>query len=121
VRLCLDEHYSVRIAEELRGRGRDVVAVKERSDLIALSDGQLWAVMQGERRALLTENVADFVPLVQQSIAAGEDHWGIVFSSARSMPRGSGTIGLFVERLDELLQRHPGEDDFRNGVHWLQP
>ena len=121
MRLCLDEHYSVRIAEELRRRNRDVVAVKEHSDLIALSDGQLWAVMQRERRALLTENVADFVPLVQHSAAAGEDHWGIVFSSARSLPRGSGTIGLFVARLDDLLQRHPGEDDFRNGLHWLQP
>ena len=121
MRLCLDEHYSVRIAEELRGRGRDVVAVKERSDLIALSDGELWAVMQAERRALLTENVADFVPLVQQSIAAGEDHWGLVFSSPRSLPRGSATSGLFAERLDELLQRHPGDNDFRNGVHWLQP
>jgi hypothetical protein len=120
VRLCLDEHYSVRIAEELRGRDRDVVAVKERSDLVALSDEQLWAVMQAERRALLTENVGDFMPLVRQSAAVGEDHSNIVFSSARSMPRGSGTIGLFVDRLDELLQRHPGEDDFRNGVHWLQ-
>jgi hypothetical protein len=121
VRLCLDEHYSIRIAEELRGRNRDVVAVRERADLIALSDRQLWVVMQAEQRALLTENVADFVPLVQQSIAVGKDHWGLIFSSPRSMPRASATIGLFAERLDKLLQRHPGDNDFRNGVHWLQP
>lgn len=121
VKLCLDEHYSVQIAQELRRRNRDVIAVKERADLIGLPDTELWAVMQAEARALLTENVADFMPLVQQTAAAGDQHWGIVFSSPRSMPRGSRTIGLFVERLDELLQLHRGEEDFRNGQHWLQP
>jgi Domain of unknown function (DUF5615) len=119
LKLCLDEHYSIRIAEELRGRDHDVVAVKERRELIASSDLELWAAMQIERRALLTENVADFMPLIQQAAAAGEDHWGIVFSSSRSMPRGAGTIGLFVECLDDLMRRNPAEDDLRNRIHWL--
>jgi hypothetical protein len=120
VRLCLDEHYSVRIAEELRRRQHDVVAVKERLELIAVSDPELWAALQGERRALLTENVADFMPLIHETTAASGDYWGVVFSSARSMPRGANTIGLFVERLDDLMRRYPGEDDFRNRTEWLQ-
>ena len=121
MRLCLDEHYSVRIAEELRRRDRDVVAVKERPDLVGLADAELWALMQAERRTLLTENAADFMAFVRQDVAVGDDHWGIVFSSPRSMPRGAGTIGLFVDRLDELMQLHRGEADFRNPVQWLQP
>lgn len=120
MRLCLDEHYSSRIADELRGRDRDVDAVSERPELRTLSDPELWATLQSERRALLTENVGDFMPLVHQAVAAHEEHWGIVFSSPRSMPRGSGTIGLFVDRLGEFLEEHSGEEDFRNGVHWLQ-
>lgn len=121
MRLCLDEHYSARIAEELRERGRDVVAVSERGELRALSDTELWDVLQRERRSLLTENVGDFMPVLHQTAAAGEEHCGIVFSSPRSLPRGGMTIGLFVQRLDELMGRHPGDDDFRNRVEWLQP
>jgi hypothetical protein len=121
VRLCLDEHYSSRIAEELRSRGHDVHAVSERRELRTLSDPELWSRLQSERRALLTEDVRDFVPLVREAAEAGADHWGIVFSSPRSLPRGPGTIGIFVDRLDELMRRHAGEEDFRNRVMWLQP
>ena len=121
MRLCLDEHYSVRIAEELRRLGHDVVAVTERDDLRSGSDAGVWAPLQRERRTLLTENAADFVPLVREAAVAGDDHWGAVFSSPRSLPRGSSTIGLFVQRLDDLLRRYPGDDDFRNRVEWLQP
>ncbi len=119
MRLCLDEHYSSKIAEELRAREYDVYAVSERPELRTLSDRELWLHVQSEQRALLTENVADFMPFVHEAAAAGEDHWGMIFSSSRSMPRGAGTIGLFAERLDELLTKNRNEDDFRNGVHWL--
>ena len=121
MRLCLDEHYSPKIAEQLRRRGHDVYAVGERPALRATTDRELWLHVQSERRALLTENVADFMPLVQEADAGGADHWGIVFSSASSLPRGAETIGVFVERLDELMTANPRENDFRNGIRWLQP
>jgi hypothetical protein len=119
VRLCLDEHYSSKIAEELRARGHDVYAVSERPELRAFSDRELWLHVQAEQRAVLTENVGDFMPFVHEAGAGGDDHWGIIFSSPRSSPRGIDTIGVFVERLEELLRANPTEDDFRNGVHWL--
>ena len=121
MKLCLDEHYSPKIADELRDRGHDVYAVSERLELRMLSDRELWSHVQSEHRGLLTENVGDFIPLVHEAVTAGEDHWGVVFSSSHSMPRGAETIGVFVQRLDELLKSNPKEDDFRNGVHWLQP
>jgi hypothetical protein len=119
VRLCLDEHYSSKIAEDLRVRSHDMYAVSERVDLRALSDGELWLHLQAERRALLTENVGDFMPFLHEASAAGEAHWGLILSSPKSMPRGAGTIGLLVERLDEVLAAHRGEQDFQNGMWWL--
>jgi predicted nuclease of predicted toxin-antitoxin system len=103
VRLCLDEHYSSQIAEQLRARGHDVYAVSERAELRGIADRELWDHLQREGTALMTENVADFVSLVNESALAGEDHHGVIFTSARSLPRGTGTIGVFVERLDELV------------------
>jgi hypothetical protein len=121
MRLCLDEHYSGRIATDLRALGHDVHCVKERSELVSLSDEELLAVMTSERRALLTENVADFAPIIQRLVTAGESHYGIIYTSHRTMPRARNTIGVYVKALDVLLRRYPGEADFVNGTEWLAP
>lgn len=121
MRLCLDEHYSAHIAPALRERGHDVSAVQERPELRGLGDRELLTTLQAERSALLTENVADFMPIVQDLAARREDHWGVVFSSPESMPRGVGTIGVFVEALDRLLNELPAEDGLLSQVSWLQP
>jgi len=71
VRLCLDEHYSDEIAVQLRAAGHDVDRVKERPELISLSDAELLATMTVERRALLTENVGDFAPPLRALTAGG--------------------------------------------------
>ena len=121
MKLCLDEHYSPQIAVDLREAGHDVVSVKERPELESLGDAELLAVMIAERRALLTENVADFAPLIRQMAAVGESHHGIVYSSSRSMPRSRSTIGMFVDALAELVRRFPGDDDFVDRIAWLNP
>ena len=41
MKLLLDEHLSPDIAESLRDRGHDVVAVSERKEWIQLSDDEL--------------------------------------------------------------------------------
>jgi hypothetical protein len=35
------------------------------------------------------------------------------------MPRRSDAIGRFVDALSAFLQRHQGEDSYRNQVQWL--
>ena len=100
MRLALDEHFSAEIAAQLRERGHDVVAIGE-TDLVGRSDADVWAWAAMEKRALLTENVADFMPLVQEAGASGDHHYGVVFSSSQSWPRAKGTTGRFVDRLDD--------------------
>jgi predicted nuclease of predicted toxin-antitoxin system len=116
VKLLLDEHYSPQIAEQLRQRGHDVQSVKEREELRGLTDRALWERAVAEGRALVTENVADFMPLVREAFAAGEPFTGLVFTSPRSLPRSQRTIGVYVDALDRLL-RNPRDGE----VHWLKP
>jgi nucleoside-diphosphate-sugar epimerase len=121
LRLLLDEHYSPKIAERLRERGHDVVCVKDRDDLRGLSDRELWDRASAEQRALLTENVADFMALVKEAAASAARHFGVVFTSPRSLPRGRKTIGLYVETLDGFLGERGADDALADRVHWLEP
>ena len=119
MRLLLDEHYSPEIARQLCARGHDVVAVAARADLVGLSDDDLLRRMAQERRAIMTNNVKDFMPLAARAAQAAVDHYGLLFTSDRSMPRRSDAIGRLVDALDAFLQRHQGEDGHRNQVQWL--
>lgn len=121
MKLLLDEHYSPTIASELRERGHDVASVAERDDLRGLGDRELWGFASAEGRALMTENVADFMPLVREAAAQGERHFGVVFTSPRSLPRGPRTIGVYVDRLDSFLRNCPADDALADQVLWLSP
>jgi Domain of unknown function (DUF5615) len=119
LRLLLDEHYSPKVAEALRARGHDVVAVAERAELRRAGDREVWTRAVAESRAVVTEDAADFNALIREAAAAGEHHFGVVFTSRRSMPRSSRTIGLYVERLDALLRERPAVDALADQVEWL--
>jgi uncharacterized protein DUF5615 len=115
----LDEHYSPLIAEQLRERGHDVVAVVERPDLAGRQDAELLSLMAGERRAILTENWGDFQRELQNAAAVGLTHYGVVFTSRSQLPRGRNTIGLYVRVLDDFLNRHQADDALIDSEHWL--
>ena len=121
MRLCLDQHYTPQIAAVLRERGHDVISAEAEGELRGLPDEELLAFCVRERRGLVTENAADFMPLVHQLAARGDEHYGLVFSSPACMPRGADTIGLFIEALERLLRECPAEGALRNQVHWLRP
>lgn len=118
MKLLLDELYSPAIARQLRTRGHDVVAVAERADLVSLSNDDLRRMAQ-ERRAIMTNNVKDFMPLANRAAQGDDDHYGLLFTSDKSMPRRSDAIGRVVDALDAFLQRHQSEDSYRNQVQWL--
>jgi nucleoside-diphosphate-sugar epimerase len=118
MRLALDHHYSTHIAIRLRERGHDVVAVVERG-WEAEDDEALLALCETDGRALVTNNVADFMVIARRWATQGRCHAGLIFTSDASMPRSRDTIGRYVEALDALLKAHPAENSFADRVHWL--
>ncbi len=121
MKLLLDEHYPPRIAVELRRRGHDVAAAPERPELRGISAADLFALMPAERRAILTEDAADFLPLVRAAVVRGTDHFGIVLTSPRQFPRTVRSIGRLVSALDAFLTARPSDDALRGQTWWLEP
>lgn len=120
VRILLDQMFTPVIAVQLRERGHDVAAVLEHEELIGLADPPLFAAAQAEERALVTENVADYMPLHLQYTAAAQQHHGLIFTSNARFPRGTrGVVGALVTALDEMLDDPPPLHPADGWIHWL--
>jgi Domain of unknown function (DUF5615) len=107
-RLALDEMFTPVIAQALRERGHDVVAIAERPELRAMSDGAVfsWAAVEG--RWLLTENVKDFRPIMLAALQAGEiSETGVLFTTSGSFPRSRSKPGRLIAALDRWLSNGP--------------
>lgn len=117
MKLLLDEMFPPAAAEQLRERGHDVVAVIERDGLPGTEDRELFEIAQGEERALVTENVPDFIRLDRAWREAGREHYGIVFGSR---PRGTHDriVGWLVRTLDRFMEDRPGTEA-ASLVTWL--
>ena len=120
MRLLVDEHYSPSIAQRLRARGHDAKAVAGQLALAGLSDWRLIAAAREESRALLTENVGDFLPIAAELARTGTPHGGIILANGRRFPRSRDGTGRLVEALHDLLTTHP-EDAFADRIVWLGP
>lgn len=120
LKLLLDEHFSPEIARQLRDLGHDVIAVKERPELIARSDHLHFASMHEQHRVIVTQDLADFRPLLEQAMNAGEKTYGLICVSSRMSLRREAT-GRIVTALDRLLGDNPDDDAAvkRGGEIWL--
>ena len=103
-RLLLDEMLSGRIAEQLRARGHDAVAIVERPDLRQLPDEQVLAVGAGEQRVVVTLNIADFAMLDAAWASQGRSHAGLLLLSTATFPQDRGFVGGVVAALDTAAQ-----------------
>lgn len=104
MKLLLDEMYPSLIAGELRARGHDVVSVHE-SPGSGTPDEQVLDHARSEGRAVVTENVRDYRPLAEALLAAGGNHYGLVFTTEKRWPRSSP--GALIVALDQLLKSTP--------------
>ena len=119
MRLLLDEMYDRAIAEGLRLRGHDVIAVTERADLRGLRDDVLIELMASERRVIVTENAAHFLPLLRTRLSEGQGSAGVMITSPASMRRSRRTVGLFVRVLERELRARPEDDALEDQVVWI--
>ncbi len=111
MRLLLDEMISPRIARELRELGSDVQAIKrDRPDLSGRGDRELVDEMAAERRAIVTNDIADFQAVHDQLVAAGDEHFGMIFTFDRTLPRTKAATSRWVQVLSGLLAEHPRDD-----------
>lgn len=98
-----------------------MIAVGERPELRGLSDELQFAASPAEQRAIVTENVGDFRPLLAAAARAGTSNYGLVCVSARRFPRSKKAIGTMVRALEALLEEHPAVDGLRDRELWLRP
>ncbi len=115
---ALDHHYPKLIAAGLRDRGFDVVTAFE-LDWHTESDEVLLTLCTGQRRALLTNNVADFAVVTRRWQAEGRPHFGVIYTSDASLPRVPALVGTYLDRLANLMLTHPADDDLVDTTHWL--
>jgi hypothetical protein len=104
--LLLDEMFSDAIAQRLRAQGHDVVAVVADPALVSLPDDQILTHAASARRALVTANIRDFMPLDGQYRAAGQSHCGLILVSTKTFPQDRGFVGAITSALAALLDKH---------------
>ncbi len=118
MKLLLEEHHSPRVALQLTKAGFDVVPASGDDRCRGASDEDLLAIATAERRAVVTENVADFTALGARWSADGRAHAGIVLThpvrfnrALRSYPE------TLVKALKVFLQEPPPTGD--SWIWWL--
>ncbi len=119
VRLLLDEMPGPQIARELRERGHDAIAIKEREEWAACSDDQVMDLAREERRAVVTDNLRDYRPrAAAATLPGGPGHYGMVFIPA-GYRRTKADIGRIADALERKLAAHPGDHGLRSQESWL--
>lgn len=102
--LYTDENIDPRLAEQLSQRGYDVLSCYAAGNAgKALSDDWQLDFATGQRRAILSYNVHDFVALTLEWEAVQREHCGIIF--ANPMP-----MGILIARTVRHLDLFSAED-----------
>jgi len=102
VKLLLDEQISWKVAERLRDRGRDAVAVVADPQIAGLDDRAVFDLAQCERRALVTYNCLDFIRIVREWATFDRTHRGVVFVRPVKLP--SSDHGELIQQIGRLVK-----------------
>jgi hypothetical protein len=101
LKLLLDEMYPPALADALRDVGIDAVTVRE-LDLVGRSDLDVLAAAAAHDRAVLTENVADFARICNESLAAGHHHAGVLIALSSRFSRRPAGIPPLVKAIHAI-------------------
>ena len=103
--LLLDEMSSGVIAEQLRAKGHDMLAVMDDPALTGLADEEILAHATMTGRALVTANIKDFMPVDARYRAAGQTHAGLILVSAKTFPQDRTFTAAITSALSALLDQ----------------
>ena len=106
--LLLDEMFADTIAQQLRAKGHDVLAVVADASLTSLPDDQILSRAAADGRALVTANIKDFMPLDAQYRAAEQTHAGLILVSAKTFPQNRSYTSAVTSTL-ATLPDHAGQ------------
>jgi hypothetical protein len=125
VRLLLDEMWTPTIAVELRKRDLDVIAITEpahASRYAGISDDEVFARAQEDRRAVVTDNIADYEQARSDWETSGRAHHGLIYAldPPFNRHRGEGVIGQMVNALVHFLDRPDAAKEPFNRAHYLR-
>lgn len=67
-------------------------------------------IAAAERRVVVTNNVRDFAPLVEEFGLRGETHFGVIFTDDATFPRTRAGIGLIVRAFAAFVQGTEDDD-----------
>ncbi|MGB7589100.1 MAG: DUF5615 family PIN-like protein [Solirubrobacterales bacterium] len=115
MKLLLDEQISGKVAERLRERGHDALAITADPALRGLSDPDLFETAQQQKRALVTYNRTDFEAIVREYAAANREHHGLVIIHPFRFP--SQEFSRLAKALAAFVDAFPPGKSF---VIWLQ-
>jgi hypothetical protein len=110
----IDEMFPHALAEELRAKGHDAVAVFE-LDRQGAPDHEVFDLAVTEQRIVVTENFADFAAIVEQRQSNNDACTPVVFVRKSSFPSGGALSARLAEHLDEWARNNP---DPYQGLHW---
>lgn len=106
------------IAEVLTQDSFDVVAVAADMELRGMSDDRVLAHASYAKRALVTENVVDYVTLAEQWAGEGRGHAGLILTNPRRFNRATIAYpGNLITALRLFLDDPPIEGE--SWVWWL--
>ncbi len=115
MRLLLDEMHAPGIADSLTEESFDVLAVAAQPTLRGMTDEDLLTYATNGERALVTENVADFMPLAAELAGAGRAHAGLIFTNPKRFNRATLAYpGNVIAALREFLTSPP-----ITGTSWI--
>lgn len=111
--------YATDIAVGCRARGVDVVSVHERPELEGEhDDAVVLRAATREQRVLISNDAGHLVPIVDEFGLAGEDHFGVLLTSDRSVPRSSEGIGNLIRSIVAFASGR-ADDELKNDCQYL--
>ena len=122
MRLLLDEMISATVAEQLRARGHNVVAVQDPGlgHLRGMDDCVLLDHAAEEHRAVVTDNIPDFVRCHQRRVDRDQAHYGLLLftNDTFNRHRHDAFVGQLLAALEDQLLTHADDND-SSWIRWL--